>query len=120
MATNQKQSKSNTGLIGAIAMVASVSTRVSAALIELNSENNKLDNELKLDNAECDNCFVIAEKLIASKGDLIEIQRYIYSHWTVYAGDGTVARSSLQEFQTQRGDQAKFFDKKFKNGRFSC
>jgi hypothetical protein len=27
---------------------------------------------------------------------------------------------SKWEFQTQRGDQAKFFDKKFKNGRFSC
>jgi hypothetical protein len=54
------------------------------------SETNQLDQELKLKNAECDNCFVEAEKLNASKGDLIEIKRDIYSHWAVYVGDGDI------------------------------
>jgi kelch-like protein 24/35 len=87
MASNQKQSNSRSGLFGTIATLASVSAGVTVAVI---SEKNKLDQELKLKNAECDNCFVIAEKLIASKGDLIEIQRDIYAHWAVYVGDGEI------------------------------
>jgi hypothetical protein len=84
MASNQEQSNSRSGFFGTIASVA------SAVISEIHSEKNKLDQELKLKNAECDNCFVKAKKLIASKGDLIEIQRDIYSHWAVYVGDGDI------------------------------
>jgi kelch-like protein 24/35 len=84
MASNEEQSNSRSGLFRTIASVA------STIISEIHSEKNKLDQELKLKNAECDNCFDTVEKLIASKGDLIEIQRDIYAHWAVYVGDGNV------------------------------
>lgn len=81
--------KSKTNWWGIIATGA-VAVGGTLAFIQLSSEMNAVSAKLEKNTTKCNNDFTQAKYLLANVGDLVEIRRELYSHWTVYVGNGNV------------------------------